>query len=282
MGFRKKSDCTKSILIQSGPSGLRVDGEGVHLYKRSLHGPLSTRCQFEVPVKHDCRLLKSNGKFYIGIPTDVEKGEKVLTISNYCSIDPGVRTFGSLWSPNGISELGPEFATKLYPRLVSMDKLRSDIDVEKDHRKRKRKKDAFDRLSERFHNILKDFHYKAAHYLCSTYDNIIIPIFGSKHMSQRSDRRLRTKTVRHMMCLGHAKFREILIQTAERMGKNVFVVSEEYTTKTCCNCAVLHETLGGNKTFTCKSCGFSADRDIHAAFNIFLKFLKETSASICW
>ncbi|KAI8106041.1 hypothetical protein M9435_000591 [Picochlorum sp. BPE23] len=226
--------------------------------------------------------MKTKGKFYLAIPIHVPREEKVMTISNYCAIDPGVRTFGSIWSPEGTSELGPGFATKLYPRLVALDKLRSSIDKEKDHRKRKRKKMAFERLTGRFQSILKDFHSKAAHYLCSMYDNIVIPKFGSKSMSKRVDRRLRTKSVRHMMCLGHSKFREILIQTAERMGKNVFVIGEEYTTKTCCRCGILHETLGGSKVFACKLCCFRADRDIHAAFNIFLKFLKETSAGICW
>ena len=181
-----------------------------------------------------------------------------------------------------MSEIGDGFATELYPWLIRLDELRSDIDTEKDHRKRKRKKAAFDRYSETFQNRLKDFHYKTAHYLCSKYDNIIIPKFGSKRMSARADRRLRTKTVRQMLCLGHGKFREILIQTAERMGKNVFVVTEEYTSKTCCKCGALHQKLGGNKRFKCPGCGFHADRDLHAAFNIFLKFLKETTARFTW
>lgn len=62
----------------------------------------------------------------------------------------------------------------------------------------------------------------------------------------------------------------------------MFMVTEEYTSKTCCNCGALHQKLGGNKLFKCPGCGFTADRDIHAAFNIFLKFLKETSARFGW
>ena len=71
--------------------------------------------------------------------------------------------------------------------------------------------------------------------------------------------------------------RELLIQTAKGMDKNVFVVTEQYTSKTCCKCGALHHKLGGNTRFKCPGCGFEADRDIHAAFNVFLKFLKETS-----
>ena len=75
---------------------------------------------------------------------------------------------------------------------------------------------------------------------------------------------------------------ELLIQTAERMGKNLIVVAEAYTSKTCCKCGALHHKLGGNKRFKCPGCGFLADRDIHAAFNMFLAFLKETSARLTW
>ena len=85
-----------------------------------------------------------------------------------------------------------------------------------------------------------------------------------------------------MLCLGHGKFREILIQTGEskgkngeergRTGKNVFVVTEEYMSKTCCKCGALHLKLGGNTRLKCpvSGCGFHADGEIHVVFNIFL------------
>ena len=64
----------------------------------------------------------------------------------------------------------------------------------------------------------------------------------------------------------------------------MFVVTEEYTSKTCCKCGALHLKLGGNKRLKCpvSGCGSHTDRDIHAAFNMFLKFLKETSARFTW
>ena len=69
-----------------------------------------------------------------------------------------------------------------------------------------------------------------------------------------------------------------------RMGKTAFAVTEAYTSKACCKCGALHEKLGGNKPRTCpgSGCGFDADRDIQAAFNIPLKFVKQTSARLDW
>ena len=71
-----------------------------------------------------------------------------------------------------MSEIGDGFATELYPWLIRMDEVRSDIDTEKNHRKPKRKKAAFDRYSETLQNRLKDFRYKTVHRLYSEYDNL--------------------------------------------------------------------------------------------------------------
>lgn len=277
LGFRKK-DSTQSILIPK--AFLKVDeSPGVTCYPTFLKGKLMTCCRPPV-IKHDCRLVFKNKAFYIQIPIDVEMKEIVEPVANFCAIDPGERTFATVWSPNGVSEFGTGFSSKMFSRLVAMDKLRSKIDLEKDRRKRKRKKDAFKRLSSRTQDILRDFHYKVASKLCDEFDNIILPPFQIKDMISKKNRRLKTKTVRSMTCLGHAKFRERLLQVASRRGKNVFIFPEEYTTKTCCKCGRLNEKIGSKKVFKCDGCGFEAPRDIHGAFNVFLKFMSENSATL--
>ena len=64
----------------------------------------------------------------------------------------------------------------------------------------------------------------------------------------------------------------------------MFVATEAYTIKKCCKCGALHHKLGGSTRFKCpeSGCGFHADRDIHTAFNMFLKFRKETTAKFSW
>ena len=58
------------------------------------------------------------------------------------------------------------------------------------------------------------------------------------------------------------------------------VVDEAYTSKTCEECGYLHQKLGGNKTFECPKCGHTADRDLHAARNILLRYLTREGIAI--
>jgi transposase len=50
---------------------------------------------------------------------------------------------------------------------------------------------------------------------------------------------------------------------------------EDYTSKTCGQCGVLNQKLGGHKVFNCpeEGCDYIADRDISAARNILLRYL---------
>ncbi len=50
-------------------------------------------------------------------------------------------------------------------------------------------------------------------------------------------------------------------QMAGRAGVLVVRCNESYTSKTCPDCGHIHEKLGGEKTFRCPQCGFTADRD---------------------
>lgn len=67
--------------------------------------------------------------------------------------------------------------------------------------------------------------------------------------------------------LSHYKFRERLINQAEKYGTNIEVVSEYLTTKTCSKCKKKNE-VGAKKIYKCTNCGLKVDRDINAAKNI--------------
>ena len=57
-------------------------------------------------------------------------------------------------------------------------------------------------------------------------------------------------------------------------GKELAIVTEEFTMQCCGQCGNLNKNQGGSKEYTCKECSFKCGRDENAARNIFLKYLK--------
>lgn len=226
----------------------------------------------------DCRLsLDRVGRWVLYVPTDVQQFKPASNnqADRICSVDPGVRTFATTWSPGGEAfKLGDGDSTRMYGMLVRIDKLVSSI-ARARGRSRYRRRAALDGLRQRYENVQRDMHYQIANFMVVKYDTVILPVFGSKRMSSRTMRRLSTKTVRSMLGMGHYAFRQRLKDVAGHSGKTVLECSEEYTSMTCSRCGVLNRTLGSAKVFRCKSCSLRIDRDLQGAFNIFLKYAKE-------
>ena len=266
--FRRRKD-TQSIVIPK--DAFKAKEDGIVMYP-SMFSDQPILPTYLRPTS-DCRLtLDSLGRFVLHVPFDVP----TYSLSDnqaqrMCSVDPGVRTFLTTWSPlEEAFKLGDGDATRLYVLLLKIDGLQSCMAKAK-ARSKWRKNRALCRLRQRYQNLQKDMHYQCASFLVNRYSTIVIPKFGSKRMSSKMDRKLRTQTVRSMLGLGHYKFRQRLKEVAERRGVVVVECTEEYTSKTCSSCGWIHPNLGGKKTYQCLSCGLKVDRDLQGAFNIFLK-----------
>lgn len=276
MHFRRKKD-VQSMAIPK--ASMRIVGSGIVIYPKMLSkDPIKTTSDKPLlAIKQDCRLsMDTLGRWILSIPTQVDtftvadnQGERV------CSIDPGIRTFATTWSPQGESyKIGHMDSSRMMRHLIQIDTLTSSISKASGKRKR-RMQAALDKMRTRHANIMRDFHYQIANFLVKRYDTIVLPNFDSKSMASKLTRRLTTKTVRSMMGLGHGLFRQRLSDVAARRDTKVDMCTEEYTSKTCSRCGELHHTLGGAKKFTCKACGLQIDRDLQGAFNIYIKRLRE-------
>jgi putative transposase len=154
-----------------------------------------------------------------------------------------------------------------------MDKLQSAWKKKKGV-KRKRTKTLWLRMIHKVKNKIKEIHRKLALWLCTNYKVILIPRFEVSNMVKRGARKINSMTSRNMLTWSHYGFRQLLKNKAElHPWVHVIETEEPYTSKTCGKCGVINNSLGGNKTFTCKSCGFKADRDINGARNIMLRYL---------
>ena len=199
------------------------------------------------------------------------------------SIDPGIRTFSTIYSPEGVEgHLGNNISDKIYKIGKIYDKLfslrfkkHSDDNKKflKNCRTRRNMKKKCHKLLQRMKNITDDYHKKIINFLCINFDSIIIPKFDVSKKIRKDKRKINSKVVKNMLYLSHGRFLEKLKLTANRLKNKIIVTTEEYTSKTCGKCGNVKQNLGSNKVYNCDICKFKIDRDINGARNILIRAL---------
>ncbi len=269
-----------------------------HLFKRRLKKKIRVRSKIKRWIKnnineidHQCQIIKEKpNRYYICIPRDRKK-ENIKKPFNIVSLDPGVKTFQTFYSPDGIcGKLGNNVKNDLSKISIKIDKLKSKIENKNTKCKTRRnlKRRCF-LLRNKIKNKVKDLHWKSISYLCKNFENIIIPSFETSNMTSCKNRKIGKKTTNEMLTLSHYRFRERLIYKSECYTKcKVYICKEDYTSKTCTKCGNVDMSLGGKKIYKCKECNLILDRDINGARNILIKVLSSevnrldpTDAFIC-
>ena len=128
-------------------------------------------------------------------------------------------------------------------------------------------------MKKRIRHLVDELHKKLATWLCQNYAAVLIPEFGVQQMVQKGKRKIGKKTSKAMLLWSHYRFRQRLLHKSREYNCKMIVCNEAYTSKTCGLCGVLHEALGGRKTFCCPSCKGVLDRDANGARNILLRYL---------
>ena len=259
--------------------------------------------KFPEIINHDCRLVMTkDNKFYLCIPCDIEKKIKEPK-NNVVAMDPGSRTFQTTFDDKGISyEIGKADIEKIDKMSKTAQRMRNGIkrvrgpwkkeykqfDPRIDSfRKAENKKEmknlqkAAHKLEMKIKNKIKDIQSKSAKFLCETYDTVIIPEFETQNMTQKKDiggkwkRKIGKDTSRKLIRWGHYNFRKLLKTKGEQLNCNVFVGTEEFTTKTCGNCMFVND-VKDQKEWICENCQIYHDRDINAARNILILNLQKS------
>lgn len=289
MKFRsRKDDQSITIGYSTGIKKWDTTNEEFSMYPTLLKNKIKfhTRKNKTLPdqIINDCKLVRDKlGRYYLIIiycqeACENQTGSKK---NEWCSIDPGVRTMLTAYSPSqGVCyKLGDNDISRIYRLCKHLDNLISKKNncKNKDKRKKRKYNKPITRLRMRIRNLVTEVHCKAVHFIVNRFNNIIIPSFNVSQMVKKTNRKIRAKTVRQMICWRHFDFRQRLINTAKRYNVNVFVRSEEYTSKTCTHCQNVKYNLGGAKQYKCTQCKLVADRDVCGARNTFMMNTKTSN-----
>lgn len=223
-----------------------------------------------IPVlDYSIRLQRTReGIYYLCIPR--VKEFKKTDSRRVCSIDPGVRSFITLYDPEGLTLSVDDANNKIFKRCLLIDRLQSKLSKEKQKRSRYRFRKAIYRLYQRIKMMISDMHQKVSKWLSDNYKEVLLPSFNTSDMTSKQ-KRISSKTSRAMLTWSHYNFKKLLECKMKRSGGRVIECKEHYTTKTCSQCGIINHNITKQKVFTCLICKLETDRDVNAARNIFLK-----------
>jgi len=205
------------------------------------------------------------GEFYFKIPIEVSICVDNQDTKRIISLDPGVRTFLTGYSSDGkIFHIGENDIGRLARLQHYMFKLNTSGKT----------KFARRRIQRKINNLVQELHKKISKFLFDNFDIIICPKLNTTQMCRSNNLSRKVKNKMRMLC--HCSFIDRLLMKSEFVqNKKVIVPTEEFTSKTCCNCGRLNQTLGMSKTFKCQNCKKEFDRDANGAINILLKTISK-------
>jgi transposase len=222
-------------------------------------------------IESNFKIMKDRGSYYLLITRKEDISEnKETEISNMVSLDPGVRTFQTGFGLNGTCfEAGKkqtEMIKKLYEKIDYMKSKQSESNRRSSVYHMKKRIEIWNK---KIYDVVSNLHNQFGSFLCKEYDKIFLPRFETSGMQESY--KLQSVTKRMMNSLRHFDFQNKLRCLCDKYGKKLYLVSEEYTSKTCGFCGCLND-VGGSKDYKC-DCGIDIDRDINGARNILIKSL---------
>jgi len=184
------------------------------------------------------------------------------------SVDPGIRTFCTTYSSDGIvNEICNENSLlyKYHKQIIALKESKkntiNNIIINKNKNKSIDKKIL--KVYKRIKNKVEDLHWKTIFYLDKLGQTILYPVFHVKQMLMQD--KFPDNIKRVMSSLSFYQFKNRL---KNKLGKRVVIVSEKLSSKTCCNCNNINNELGSSTVYSCKQCNLSIPRDWNGSVNI--------------
>ncbi|MFB6119156.1 RNA-guided endonuclease InsQ/TnpB family protein [Halosegnis sp.] len=124
-------------------------------------------------------------------------------------------------------------------------------------------------VKRRIKRKVEDFQHKLSTWLVTTYDAVFVEDLNVSGMLQQHG------NARNKQDAAWRGFIEMLEYKGDLYGTHVVQVNPAGTTKECAKCGVETETPLWVREHSCPSCGFEADRDANASYNVLARGLQE-------
>ena len=236
-------------------------------------------------INKSCIITYDKGRWFIQVQQHIKIHDEIQGDVKCVAIDPGVRTFATCYSESEVIIAGDDFTKEvLFPLMKKVDNLlpkkklienTGQIEEKWYQEKISGINKKIDRLKARKDDLLLDLHNRLAYDLVQKYDVIFLPTFETQKMSKKQGRRIRRRTTREMLSLGHYEFKLRIKWYAKKYGKHVVDCNESYTSKTRSWDGTIDSKLGGKKVI--RDDKIIVDRDINAARGILLKQLNKAA-----
>jgi putative transposase len=158
-------------------------------------------------------------------------------------------------------------------------KLQARIDgKKKGSRRRKKLIKSKQRQLKKLRNQIKDIEHKQTTHLVSTlHSNGVQTVVLGDVRDIRQDLDVGSKSNQKLHQWSHGSVRHLLTYKAERVGMDVWLQEEAYSSKTCPKCGHRRKSKVTGRVFHCtqKECGFTWHRDGVGAYNIRQKYRGE-------
>ena len=276
--FRRKKNTTKSFYLCA--QFIKAHGFYIrYLGEMKMTEPLPAKPQapgkkaerdHESEVKDGRIVMEHGNRFYMNV-SYIEKTKPRDSSGNIVALDPGVRTFMTMFSETAFGWLGHHAINRIQRLCQHADNLYSRATQGKRPLRRTLRQCA-QKIQVKIRNLVMELHKKVAHFLVTNFDIILLPTFETQQMVKRGARKLRKKSVRQMLTLSHNKFKMFLKQKALEYGVVVIDANEAYTSKTVSWTGKIVEKLGGAKVIA-DADGNRCDRDLNGARGIFISEL---------
>ncbi len=215
--------------------------------------------------------------------TDKKRKPRPLRANGIVAFDLGIKTLATGYTDQGrFYHIGGFKGYRYYNK--QLDKIRSKRDkCKKKSRRYLHLSRVYKRVSERKRRKQQDCLHKASHLIAGTLAEraVVVGDLSQRQMvikkqesetpKERRKRQIRNRLVYNDW--GLYGFVQMLTYKCLRFGKELFIISERDTTKTCHVCKHKKDMPLRVRTYRCENCGLVMDRDDNSAINIYERFL---------